>query len=160
MEWLRSGFQCPSTSLSSAGLRLQAHHIPSFSLTGRAAKPLPLWWFSQMYSPAMSHQVDQWKGLLELWAVLLQVPCHRHKHKESSTGKPRAPQPGIPSLPALWWGITELQIQGSLVTRSHTVMRVWKRLVSFTSRQGEGLSKDRNIWGKESEEIGGKDRIR
>lgn len=36
--------------------------------------------------------------------MLLQVPCHRHKHKESSTGKSRASQPEAPPLPASWKG--------------------------------------------------------
>lgn len=53
---------------------------------GGAAEPVPLRWLGQVHTSALPHQVDQRAGLLELRAVLLQVPRHRHKHKKSSAG--------------------------------------------------------------------------
>lgn len=58
---------------------------------GGAAEPVPLRWLRQVYPPALPHQVDQRAGLLELRAVLLQVPRHCHKHKESSAGNAGLP---------------------------------------------------------------------
>lgn len=80
---------------------------PSASLpAGGAAEPVPLRWLGQVHAPALPHQVDQRAGLLELRAVLLQVPRHRHKHKKSSAGTTRV------------GGCFPLRVQGNLEKRN------------------------------------------
>lgn len=47
---------------------------------GGDAEPLSLWWLCALYTPVLPYSLDQWKRLMELWALLLQVPGPGHQH--------------------------------------------------------------------------------
>jgi len=53
---------------------------------GRTVEPLPLWRLSALHPSAVSHPLDQREGILELRALLLQVPGPGHQHQEPPPG--------------------------------------------------------------------------
>lgn len=53
---------------------------------GGAAEPLSLWWLRALHAPVLPYPLDQWKRLLELRALLLQVPGPGHQHQKPTAG--------------------------------------------------------------------------
>lgn len=54
---------------------------------GRAVEPLPLWRLCALHPSTLPHPLDQRERLLELRALLLQVPGPCHQHQEPTAGK-------------------------------------------------------------------------
>lgn len=54
---------------------------------GGAIEPLSLWRLSTVYSPVLPYTLDKWERIVELWAVLLQVPGSGHQHQEPPAGR-------------------------------------------------------------------------
>lgn len=57
-----------------------------FRPAGRAPEPLPLWRLRALHPSTLPHPLDQRERLLELRALLLQVPGPGHQHQEPSAG--------------------------------------------------------------------------
>lgn len=54
---------------------------------GGAAESLPMRRLSALHAPAMPHPLDQRARLVELRALLLQVPGAGHQHQEPTAGE-------------------------------------------------------------------------
>ncbi len=55
-------------------------------VSGWAAEPVSLQRLRSQHSSTVSHQVDQWERLVDLWTLLLQVSGDRHQHQEPTAG--------------------------------------------------------------------------